>query len=73
MPALVGNIVARSLWLSRKLSERNATPRSYQRQTLRKLLEKAQYTAFGKQYDFTEILGEELDFMKKSSVILLFS
>lgn len=64
MPALVGNIVARSLWLSRKLTERNASPRSYQRQTLRKLLEKAQYTAFGKQYDFTEMLGEELDFMK---------
>lgn len=64
MPALVGNIVARSLWLSRKLSERNATPQSYQRQTLRKLLEKAQYTSFGKTYGFSEMLSEELDFMK---------
>jgi len=63
MPALVGNIVARSLWLSRKLSERNASPRSYQRHTLRKLLEQGQYTAFGKHYDFEGILSHEVDFV----------
>lgn len=64
MPALVGNIVARSLWLSHKLSSRNASAISYQRHTLRQLLERGQYTAFGKHYDFAGILSHELDFMK---------
>src|SRR6188768_801451 len=64
MPALVGNIVARSLWLSRKLSHRNASPISYQRRTLKQLLERGQYTDFGKHYDFAGILSHEVDFMK---------
>ncbi len=64
MTAIVGNIVARSLWLSHKLSPQNASPIAYQRQTLRRLLEKAQYTAFGKHYDFEGILSQELDFMQ---------
>ena len=64
MAAIVGNIVARSLWLSHKLSAQNATPIAYQRRTLRKLIEKAQYTAFGKHYDFEGILSHELDIVK---------
>ena len=64
MPALVGNIVARSLWLSHKLSHRNASPIAYQRRTLRALLERGQYTDFGKKYDFGGILSHELDFMR---------
>lgn len=64
MAALVGNIVARSLWLSRKLSYRNASAIAYQRRTLRQLLERGQYTAFGKQYDFAGILSHEVDFMR---------
>ena len=64
MAAIVGNIVARSLWLSHKLSHRNASAISYQRHTLRQLLERGQYTAFGKQYDFAGILSHEVDFVK---------
>ncbi len=64
MAAIVGNIVARSLWLSHKLSHRNASAISYQRRTLRALLERGQYTAFGKQYDFAGILSHEVDFVK---------
>ncbi len=63
MAAIVGNIVARSLWLSHKLSSQNASAITYQRQTLRRLLEKAQYTSFGKHYDFEGILSHEVDFM----------
>jgi hypothetical protein len=64
MPALLGNIVARSLWLSGKLSARNSSPISYQRRTLKQLLERGQYTDFGKHYDFAGILSHEVDFMK---------
>jgi hypothetical protein len=64
MAAIVGNIVARSLWLSHVLSSRNASPIAYQRRTLRQLVEKAQYTAFGKRYDFDDILSHELDIVK---------
>jgi hypothetical protein len=64
MAAIVGNIVARSLWLSHVLSSRNASPISYQRRTLRQLVEKAQYTAFGKHYDFEGILSHEIDIVK---------
>lgn len=64
MPALLGNIVARSLWLSGKLSSRNSSPISYQRRTLKQLLERGQYTDFGKHYDFAGILSHEVDFMK---------
>lgn len=64
MAAIVGNIVARSLWLSHRLSHRNASAMSYQRRTLRELLERGQYTAFGKQYDFEGILSHEVDFVK---------
>src|ERR1043165_1009199 len=63
MAAIVGNIVARSLWLSHKLSSQNASAIAYQRRTLRGLLEKAQYTSFGKKYDFEGILSHEVDIL----------
>lgn len=61
--ALLGNLIARSLYLRKKLTLRVASPRTYQRHTLRQLLERGQYTAFGKHYGFAQILSEEVDFM----------
>lgn len=59
--ALLGNLIARSLYLRKQLTLRVATPRTYQRHTLRQLLERGQYTAFGKHYGFHKILSEEVD------------
>lgn len=62
--ALLGNLIARSLHLRKKLTLRVASPRTYQLHTLRQLLEKGQFTAFGKHYGFDKMLGEEVDFMQ---------
>ena len=61
--ALLGNLIARSLHLRKQLNMRMASPRTYQKHTLRKLLEKGQYTMFGKRYGFGKILSEEVDFV----------
>ncbi|XZF14242.1 GH3 family domain-containing protein [Chitinophagaceae bacterium MMS25-I14] len=61
--ALLGNIIARSLRIRKKFTPSVAQPRIYQRHVLRHLLERGQYTAFGKHYGFREILSEEFDFM----------
>ncbi len=60
--AILGSIVARSLHLRKKLTQKVATPEKYQLRVLRQLLEKAQYTKFGKHYGFSEILTNELDY-----------
>lgn len=62
--AILGNIVARSLHLRKRLTTKVATPEKYQLRVLRQLLEKAQYTKFGKHYGYSEILSNELDFYK---------
>ena len=62
--AFLGSIVKRSLHVRKQFALRNASPRSYQRHTLRQLLERGQYTAFGKHYDFAGILSTEVDFVK---------
>ncbi|RYZ54740.1 MAG: GH3 auxin-responsive promoter [Sphingobacteriales bacterium] len=62
--ALLGNLIARSLYLRRKFNLRVASPLTYQRHTLRQLLERGQYTAFGKHYGFGSILSREVDFVK---------
>jgi len=62
--ALLGNLIARSLRLRKKFTLPVAAPVTYQRYVLRQLLERGQYTAFGKHYDFAGILGEEVDFVK---------
>ncbi|MBX9448487.1 MAG: GH3 auxin-responsive promoter family protein [Taibaiella sp.] len=54
--ALLGSIIARSLHIRKALSKNRAQPEVYQAITLRKLLETAQYTAFGKHYDFESML-----------------
>jgi GH3 auxin-responsive promoter len=61
--ALLGNLIARSLELRKKFNLPVATPQTYQRHTLRHLLERGQYTAFGKHYGFGEILSKEIDFL----------
>lgn len=61
--ALLGNLIARSLQLRKIFTPPVATPYQYQRHTLRQLLERGQYTAFGKNYGFGSILSKELDFI----------
>ncbi len=62
--ALLGNLIARSLKLRKKFNLPVATPQTYQRHTLRQLLERGQYTAFGKHYGYGDILSKEVDFLK---------
>lgn len=62
--ALLGNLIARSLQVRKKFKLPVASPQTYQRHTLRQLLERGQYTSFGKHYGFGEILSEEFDFIK---------
>lgn len=63
--ALLGSIIARSLNIRRRLSKQVASPAVYQRRTLRMLLERSQYTAFGKQYGFEHILSETVDWVEE--------
>src|SRR6185436_13242943 len=62
--ALLGNLIARSLQLRKKFNLPVASPQTYQRHALRQLLERGQYTSFGKNYGFAEILSKEIDFIK---------
>lgn len=61
--ALLGNLIARSLHLRKKIKLSVATPETYQKYTLRQLLERAEYTAFGKKYGFSDILDNDIDFV----------
>ncbi len=56
---LLGGLIKQGLKLSTRVRLRNNTPGYYQKRELKKLLNKAQATAFGKQYDFTGILNSE--------------
>lgn len=62
--ALLGNLISRSLQVRRQFKLPTASPFTYQRNTLRQLLERGQYTKFGKHYGYAEMLGNEVDFMK---------
>lgn len=62
--ALLGSLIARSLEVRKQFKLSVASPRTYQRHTIRQLLERGQYTAFGKHYDFAGILSKEVDFIK---------
>jgi len=61
--ALLGSLIARSLEIRKQFNPPVASPQVYQRHVIRHLLEKAQYTAFGKEYGFTDILSQEVDFI----------
>ncbi|MBL7713146.1 MAG: GH3 auxin-responsive promoter family protein [Chitinophagaceae bacterium] len=62
--ALLGSLISRSLKLRKKFTPPVATGITYQRHTLRQLLERGQYTSFGKAYGFDQMLSQELDFVK---------
>jgi len=62
--ALLGNLIARSLKLRKQFKLPVAPPLTYQRHALRQLLERGQYTSFGKHYGFGDILSKEIDFIK---------
>lgn len=62
--AILGNLIARSLKLRKQFTLPTAAPRTYQRHVLRHLLDRGQYTLFGKHYGFDEILRTEVDFIK---------
>ena len=62
--ALLGNLVSRSLQLRKQFHLPVATPETYQRYTLRHLLDRGQYTMFGKHYGFGQMLSKEVDLIK---------
>ncbi len=62
--AILGSLISRSLKIRKKFTPPVATGITYQRHTLRQLLERGQYTAFGKHYGFDQILAHEVDFVK---------
>lgn len=62
--AILGKLIARSLYLRKRLTLRTAPPKNYQLHTLRSLLERGQYTSFGKHYGFDKILAEEVDYLR---------
>ncbi|NDC43131.1 MAG: GH3 auxin-responsive promoter, partial [Chitinophagia bacterium] len=59
--AILGNLIARSLQLRKKFPLPVATPETYQKYTLRQLLDRGQYTQFGKHYGFNGMLSREVD------------
>ncbi|WP_129021432.1 GH3 family domain-containing protein [Edaphocola flava] len=59
---LIGEIISRSLKIRKRFSKKKDNDWNLQRKTLKKLLEKAQYTSFGKHYGFEKILSEAVDF-----------
>src|SRR5690349_19075430 len=63
--ALLGNLISRSLRIRKQFTIKVASPRTYQMRTLRNLLERGQYTAFGKHYGFDKMLSESLDWESK--------
>lgn len=56
--AILGSIVKRTIDLGSKLPKRNSTPYRNQVKTLKGLLKKARFTAFGEQYKFSQLLQE---------------
>lgn len=63
--AILGNLIARSLQLRKKFNLPVATPETYQKNTLRQLLDRGQYTSFGKHYGFGKMLSSEVDLTSK--------
>ncbi|MFT4060948.1 MAG: GH3 auxin-responsive promoter family protein [Edaphocola sp.] len=61
--ALLGNLIARSLRIRKQFRIKTASPKTYQMRTLRYLVERGQYTQFGKQYKFDSMLGQSLDWV----------
>jgi hypothetical protein len=62
--ALLGNLISRSLQLRKKFNVSVATPDTYQKYTLRQLLDRGQYTSFGKHYGFNSMMSKEVDLVR---------
>jgi GH3 auxin-responsive promoter len=54
---LIGSLISRALRIRRQFKTKLGTPRVYQLQVLRRLLQKARLTEFGVRYNFEEILN----------------
>ena len=54
-----GGLIKRALTLGDKVKRARITPEDYQYKTLRRLLRKAEHTAFGQHYNYTAILDAE--------------
>ncbi len=61
--AILGNIIKQAIGLSNSLPRSPKNSARIQQRTLRRLLSRAEYTAFGEQYNFSKILNEK-DFVK---------
>ncbi len=57
--ALLGSILKRTIELRKKLPKRKKNGYSQQEKTLKKLLTKAEFTAFGEHYNFSRILNSD--------------
>jgi hypothetical protein len=60
---LLGTIIKRAFSLADKIQGLGQKPIDLQRKTLRRLMRKAQYTEFGKHFNFSEMLNE-MDFIE---------
>ena len=56
--AVIGELIKKAIDLTGKIIS-EPDPAHAQRDVLRKMLEKAKFTAFGKAYNFSEILEQE--------------
>ncbi|MBI4930656.1 MAG: GH3 auxin-responsive promoter family protein [Bacteroidetes bacterium] len=57
--ALLGNIIKQAIGLSKAMPRSPKNGFRIQQRTLRRLLSRAEYTAFGEQYNFSKILNEK--------------
>ena len=55
--AIIGNLISRSLRIRKQFTFKLGTPRQYQLQVLRRLVEKAKHTQFGEYYGYEQILN----------------
>lgn len=68
--AILSSIISRSVKLRKRFTKNQASPKVYQANTLRFLLEKAQYTQFGKFYNFKDILDASTNIEKSFQKIV---
>ena len=69
---LLGSLIKQGLKLSTRVRLRYNTPAFYQKRELKRLLSKAEFTAFGKHYDFSTILNSDNPYKIFKETIPLF-
>ena len=55
--AIIGSLISRSLRIRKQFTFKLGTPRQYQLQVLRRLMEKAKHTQFGEHYGYEQMLN----------------